>query len=88
MDKELERIYEGPLGFGSEQQLYREAKKAGLAVSHRDVRNFVSKYKSETLFRRRKRRHVQTWTAGLNHKWQLDLGFYPKYRHITSFLVW
>lgn len=90
MEEDLRRLYENPRepgGYSSAPQFYRAAKRAGLHVTREVVEKFVSGYKSESLYRRRKRKHVATFAVGLDHKWQLDLGFYPSYRKFAAFLV-
>ena len=75
--------------FSSAEALYRAARRRGLRVSKASVRRFVSAYRAESQFRRRKRRPVVTFAVALNQKWQLDLGFLtPPYRGYTAFLVW
>lgn len=91
MDGRLEEIYTSAGRAGSYTslgQLYREARRRGLKVSREEVGEFVARHPSETLFRRTRRTPVATFAATLNHKWQLDLGFYPPYRGFTAFLLW
>lgn len=87
----LKKIYTeaGKAGsYSSAGELWREAKRRGLPVRRKDVEDFVASYRSNTLFRRGKRKPVAIFAATINQKWQLDLGFYPAYRGFIGFLVW
>lgn len=91
MNEEINRVYKdvGRAGaFSSAGELYTAIRRRGIKVKRKDVDEFVKSQLSNTMFQRRKRKQVVTFSPTLDNKWQLDLGFYPIYKGFQAFLVW
>ena len=90
-DKFLSGIYEtlgGPGSFGSAKALFLEAKRRGSKLNLSQVKQWASRFKSESLFREKPRRPLKVFAMAKSHKWSLDLAFYPPYNKIIGFLIW
>ena len=73
----LTKLYEDlsrPSGYGSFGDLKREARREGIKVRDEELRKFLSKYDSYTLFRTRRRRSIPIHASSINER------LYPYWR--------